>query len=208
MTLKEPIPAKVKGAEITPAKPMKTVYYPVRVHTCRIDPSEKIVNFLGKGEKCIEITDGYKGYRSLPVFCTCKLLVTKDEAKMLIETGQAVRIHVKKFRTIKEDENSIWMAQQRQVPRVDLISKADIERAYVDQAQNSVDYIEEVHTMFMENRAKMIVPFKPDPWEGRTLFTFAPDQRTIGSYQRGDFIEDKQFKEVFVPKEGEDDDQN
>jgi hypothetical protein len=80
------------------------------------------------------------------------------------------------------DIESIWMAQQVMVPRVDLISKADIERAYTSDnpevAAAAIEYIEECHKMFMENRAKLIAPFREDPTEGRLLFPFCKDERT------------------------------
>jgi hypothetical protein len=100
------------------------------------------------------------------------------------------------------DDLSIWMAQQVMVPRIDLISKADIERAYTSDdpevSAAAMEYIEECHKLFMENRAKLIVPFKeeylgdwplPTPDKngnivgGRLLFPFSKDERTSGGYQ-------------------------
>ena len=48
------------------------------------------------------------------------------------------------------------MAQQPQVPRVDLISEADVIRAYVDGKEQFIQYIEECHKMFMESRQELI----------------------------------------------------
>lgn len=83
---------------------------------------------------------------------------------------------------LKPDEKKIWMAQARQVPRVDLISRADIERAYLDHNEESQAYIEECHLLYLANRAELIVPFRDDPTEGRILFPFPKEQRTSGTY--------------------------
>lgn len=79
-------------------------------------------------------------------------------------------------------ETHIWRAQQTKVPRIDLISQADIERAYIDDNPIFVRYIEAIHRMYMENRKKLIVPFREDPTDGRLLFPFPPDERTHGGH--------------------------
>jgi len=106
-------------------------------------------------------------------------------------------------------ETHIWRAQQTKVPRIDLVSQADIERAYsnplVVWAVESIlhgrrdfpfetiednpatakiysRYIDEIHNLFMKNRAELIVPFRDDPTDGRLLFPFPPDDRTPGGH--------------------------
>lgn len=160
----------------------KTVVYSVKVHTCLIKDDEKVRKYLIPGELYLALEDGYKGYRAIPTKCDCKKHVTTQQAETLVSTGQAQVIWKTKRRLIEPDLNCIWMSQSRQVPRVDLISTADIERAFLDHNEDSIAYIEMVHELYMENRAALIVPFRPDPWEGRTLFTFAREERTKGSY--------------------------
>jgi len=84
----------------------------------------------------------------------------------------------------------VWMPIVRaQTPRVDLITSIDIERAFCCDCRrepgqklwkkfHSKDcsgrrhsrYIDEVHQIYLDNRAELIVPFSPDPFEGRVLF--------------------------------------
>lgn len=116
--------------------------------------------------------------------CSCQKTISKIQADWMISIGQAERVWKARKREVEIDYNAVWLPQQRQVPRIDLISMADIERAYVECKPDSIEYIEEVHKLFMENRAKLIVPFVPDPTEGRLIFPFSPEQRTSGSYQK------------------------
>jgi hypothetical protein len=138
--------------------------------------------FLIPGERYISVGDK-QHFWLLPKKCNCKKQVTRSEASKLVDEGQAEIIYKTRRRIIEADYSRIWMAQQVMVPRVDLISKADVERAYLDGQQASIEYIELVHELYMQNRAKLIVPFRPDPWEGRTLFTFGTDQRSFISYK-------------------------
>ena len=83
----------------------------------------------------------------------------------------------------------VWMPIVRaQTPRVDLITSIDIERAFCCDCQREPgqklwkrhgkncsgrkhsQYIDEIHQIYLDNRAALIVPFSPDPFEGRALF--------------------------------------
>jgi hypothetical protein len=144
------------------------------------------MKYLNAGEQYIAIEDGLKGYRAIPKKCNCNKFVTVKMADWLVETGQALLVWKKKNRLVYEDETCVWSAQARQVPRVDLISRADIERAYTGddpkKMKESIDYIEMVHQLYEENRMLLMAPFRPDPWEGRCLFTFSTEQRTAGGH--------------------------
>jgi hypothetical protein len=76
-----------------------------------------------------------------------------------------------------------WTDAKAKIARIDMITKADIERAYVDLKEESYTMIEETHRMLLKARVNLIVPFRPDPFEGRVLFPFGPDERTVGGHQ-------------------------
>lgn len=135
--------------------------------------------------------------------CSCRQLIGYAEAMDLLQNGNAKAIWelnkkhermelYQREKSIKDRdgnptgatviETHIWRAQQTKVPRIDLVSQADIERAYIDLNPTFIRYIEECHKLFMGNRAKLIVPFRDDPTEGRLLFPFPPDDRTPGGH--------------------------
>ena len=76
----------------------------------------------------------------------------------------------------------VSVVNRAQTPRVDVITKADVERAYVSGSVEDIKHIEEVHAMLVEGLIALTVEFRPDPQEGRLLFPFGPDQRTIGGH--------------------------
>lgn len=51
-----------------------------------------------------------------------------------------------------------WKRQQPRVPRVDLITAKDIERAYVDETKQSIAFIEDIHELLMKNRMDLFDP--------------------------------------------------
>ncbi|MGH7748276.1 MAG: hypothetical protein ACREQ5_26495 [Candidatus Dormibacteria bacterium] len=130
----------------------------------------------------------FKFFRTLPKKCSCKLFVDSEIAEIFVEQGKACRIYrpSKNKPLIEDDMDYIDVTQivmpitRSKTPRVDLIAAADIERAFIDGQQRYINLIESVHDMIMEERAKLIVPFRPDPFEGRALFPFALDERTQG----------------------------
>jgi len=119
----------------------------------------------------------------LPDRCRCRKWIKLFDADQQIQMGSAFRILRKKRGALTADEREIWMpiirlsSELPRVPRIDLITSTDIERAYVYDQQKFIDHIERVHKMYMEERAKLIVPWIPDPFEGRALFIF-PDERS------------------------------
>ena len=178
-------------------------------------PGERYVGELG-----IDIASQLFYYQ-LPKTCRCRRFTSVSEATEFVTRGQAVWLLKKKSGAVVPDEN-IWMPVNRErVPRVDLVTRSDIERAYTGSERRSRHhrfdavlqrfiriaapegvtkddwkkdaeeeikfekrirlqysrYIQDVHDLYMENRAKLIVPFRPDPFEGRCLF-FSNDQRT------------------------------
>ncbi len=163
---------------------MTTKDYCVTVHSCRLNIDILVRKNLLPNERYRAMDEYSQEFRLMPIKCACRKMVTLSEANDLIETGQAEQVFKVKRGTIETDHLAVWMSQERQVPRVDLISAADIDRAYVHDIQSSIDYIEEVHAMYMENRAKLIVPFREDPTEGRLLFPFPNEGRTSGGYKK------------------------
>ena len=63
-------------------------------------------------------------------------------------------------------------------PRVATIEFAHIQRAYVNGYEEDIQRIEEYGKLGQDLLRNLIVPFRPDPWEGRTLFSFSRDERT------------------------------
>jgi len=162
-----------------------------------------------------------RSYYILKAKCSCRQLVTFNHSEDLLAIGGAKaiwqlnpkknrlelyqvekplfdekvvngkRVHTKIGTML---ETHIWRRQQVKVPRIDLISAADIERAYLEDPKSSTArryqrYIEEVHELFMKNRAELFVPFieedeqiKRNPVQGRLMFPFPPDDRTPGSH--------------------------
>lgn len=208
----------------------------VLVHSCRVKPNGRPRDLLIPGEKYVgelgvKIGD-QEWYYPLLSSCRCKRYVSVADATEFEAQGWAVWIlqfKRKKGEIVLNDEVStkIWMPVVRErVPRVDMISRSDIERAYVGSEKVSAhhkynpitrkfmvvrtvpedktlkewlaeaqkeekferhirsqfqEYIEECHSVTLNARAELMVPFSPDPFEGRCLFPFAKDQRTLYS---------------------------
>ena len=210
---------------------------PILVHSCTIKkdgcPRDLVISGNAYvGELGVSL-DNQGWYYPLPSSCRCKRRVSAADATEWVGRGWAVWIlqfKRRKGEVVLNDEVStkIWMPVERsRVQRVDLISRSDVERAYIGSEKKSKhykynrdlkryvsirtipegmnvkqwhddekqevkfekrirsqysDYIEEVHELYMGFRAKLIVPFIPDPFEGRCLFSFNSDQRTVGGY--------------------------
>lgn len=157
---------------------------PVIVHTCQLQLIQLKYTQLQWRGVYVTDTNNKVTYRALPDRCSCRQTATLFEANELIDNGSAFKVFKKKA-LMEVDKYRVWMPQQARVARVDMISKADIERAYLSdtsQAKEHIEYIEDIHMMIMENRAKLIVPFKPDPTDGRLLFPFSKDERTPGGH--------------------------
>lgn len=67
----------------------------------------------------------------------------------------------------------------KQTPRVATIEYSHIIRAYVNQYKEDQDRIREYGKMSVEFINNLIVPFIPDPNDGRCLFPFGPDERSF-----------------------------
>jgi hypothetical protein len=159
----------------------------VKVHTCRSDEICNI-DYLKTTRWYYSDDPKFKSFKALPEKCECKKTVTLSRATILVLQGTALKIYKPKYkRPLNENRvdrfKIVMLVNRVQTPRVDLITKADIERAYVDGNNNYIKHIEELHNMIMEERAKLIVPFQEDPTEGRLLFPFGPDQRTVGGHK-------------------------
>ncbi|MDA4129167.1 MAG: hypothetical protein OK457_00195 [Thaumarchaeota archaeon] len=196
----------------------------VLVHSCRLQPRSLtrdlvVSGDLYVGELGINLAQ-QEGYRALPKSCRCKRYVTVAQATEFEAQGWAawiVQFKRKKGEVVLNTDVSmkLYMPVLRErVPRVDLISRADIERAYIGSEKISAHYkynpttqrytvvrifpegssakewmaeadvevrferrirkqfkryIEECHNITMSFRQQLIVPFKPDPFEGRPL---------------------------------------
>jgi hypothetical protein len=184
---------------------MKTITKPVTVHSCLLDFNIKVKSWgIEPGERYVATADGY--FKQLPKKCNCKKMIMLGFALDLIKTGRAEPIYKQKSGRMEPDMLMIWMAQQRQVPRIDLITRPDIERAYLsddpDVAEAARFKIEQIHLMHMEDRLKLFAPFPyvlnpkqgpeelnvtahekdgGDPFEGKVLIDTV-DERTEGGH--------------------------
>ena len=145
---------------------MKTLIFSVKVHSClllhrlvfedQLNPDNEYVSMGNDG-------DPDPWYRALPHKCNCKKLVTYDVADdACLQAGSAECLWKVRKKSIERVNTSIWMMQQVKVPRIDLSTEADLERAFIDGRQDYIDYIDEIHKMYMENRQKLIVPFREE----------------------------------------------
>lgn len=206
---------------------MRTRVLSVLIHSCNLQPVRILEDSLKEGVRYVRDSEDPAAtdlfpvplgngleYFALPDKCSCRKMAIYTEAKDIKDVGGAkiVWSFNRREQRMEIDHKSIWKAQQVKVPRVDLISTADIERAYLSKAQlknlllrfvpkpseeeiekayNSDNpharkqyqrYIDEIHELYMKNRQKLIVPFVEDPSEGRLLFPFPPDERTKGGH--------------------------
>jgi hypothetical protein len=167
-------------------------------HCCRLirsSPLRKNQLLAGKKYRYVLIDGDEKNplYQLLPK-CRCRKFVTRAEANELV-TGSSMNktamiVWRVKRRVVEPDLDAIWLTQQPRVPRVDLITKAHMERAYVDGQFIDITYIEEVHKMHMAEREKWMIPYIEDPCmdpdstdfdravSSRIINPFAVDQRT------------------------------
>ena len=148
------------------------------LHTCKL--SVQTTTVLVNGQLYVE--DG-EGYRSLSL-CRCKKRLTGLETKTLIRNGGAFAIYKVVDGELVVCSQEVWAQQAVKTPRCGLNSnKADIERAYIDGNQQSQLDIEIAHEMTQASLRKLIVPFKPDHWDGRVRFTNFVEERTKGSFK-------------------------
>lgn len=144
--------------------------------------------------------------RPLPPKCKCRKRMSRSEANKYVDSGRALLVYRFKDSHLVNTLDSryyrgrplIWMPVERgKTPRVDLITSADIERAAICSckrmpgmrlvhaekcvAKKYIEYIEEVHQIYLDNRAALIVPFIPDEYEGFAgrvlLISFGEGQR-------------------------------
>jgi len=190
------------------------IFYSVKVHSCAMlsDRGSFIDSDMRPTERYVCVKNPKRDepvqkpyleewvkvpeYYMMRAKCVCKRWATLHEAIELTESGQAKWAYKIKKQTVYRCEpgypradaiGHVWTpVDVGRVPRIDLITRSDIERAYTSDTgavqDESISYIEEVHLLQMEERAKLIVPFKPDPFSGRCLFPFGADQRTPGGH--------------------------
>ena len=153
------------------------------LHTCRVSPGP--TSAMQIGLSYVEDGDSYRAMQT----CRCRKGLTGLEAKKLIENGGASCIY-----RVGDDGmpllvyGEIWAAQAVRTPRVGLSSsRAHIEKAYgIGQGGNKqvARNIELEHEIAVECLRRLIVPFRPDPWEGRVIFTAFAEGRTEGTFTK------------------------
>lgn len=196
----------------------------ILVHSCtlkkdKLCPRHVVVSgtpYVGELGRNLEHQEWYC---PLPKKCRCRRFITVAEATEFVLSGQAVWIlqfkHRKGEVVLNDDAiNKIWMRVEREkVPRVDLITRADIERSIIGSERKSKHYqfnqktrrfeniqkmpgftvkewtedalkeakfekrirdqyskyIEECHLVTLNARIALKAPFRPDPFEGRSI---------------------------------------
>ncbi len=152
----------------------------ILLHTCRrsITPSSTF-------DDRVFYTEESGAYFPLSSKCRCNKWLTRKEADAFFEEGAAGSVYKIKNGQPVLIEKEVWSAQAVRVPRCGMVAttKAGIERAYVDGNAQVRMEIELSHQMDIEARRKLIVPFRPDPWDGRPRFTAFTDERTKGGHE-------------------------
>ena len=151
------------------------------LHTCRVSPKPTPV--MQTGLLYVEDGDSYRAMQT----CRCRKGLTGLEAKTLIKNGGASDIY-----KCGDDgkplliHGEIWAAQAVRTPRVGLSSsRVHVEKAYgIGQSGNNqvARNIELEYEIAVEGLRKLIVPFRPDPWEGRVIFTGFSEGRAEGTF--------------------------
>ena len=161
----------------------------VRVHSCRKATELRGIDYLTPRRLYYSDDPQFRSFKALPEKCTCKKWVSYEKADILVARGTALVVYKPRANKPLDVNHDIDISQvimvvnRSQTPRVDLITRSDIERAFLDGRQDYIDYIEEIHDMIIGERLKLIAPFQEDPCGGRLLFPFGADQRTIGGHQ-------------------------
>ena len=168
----------------------------VLVHTCHErDTDPRRLPQFNLDRKYYTDDPKFSSFLPLPFKCKCKKMVASRVADMMLKKGQALRVYKPPLVEAKSLDDGLRYNYERvdtkqivsvvnraQTPRVDVITKADMERAYISGSVEDIKHIEEVHLMLMQGLEDLMVPFRDDPTEGRLLFPFGPDQRTIGGH--------------------------
>ena len=161
----------------------------VRVHSCRKHTELRGIDYLTPGRFYYSDDPKFAYFKAIPETCNCRKYVSLEKADILVARGTAIVVYKPRANKALDAKNDVDITQvimvvnRSQTPRVDLITRSDIERAYCDGRQDYIDYIEEIHGMIMNERAKWMAPFQEDPCDGRLLFPFGPDQRTVGGHE-------------------------
>lgn len=170
----------------------------VLVHTChesaKVADPRNLPQFV-LSRKYFTDDPRFRSFLPLPVKCSCKKMVTKEKAEDFVKKGQALLVYKPPLlaaetmkdghrlnRSSVDSTQIVKVVNRAQTPRVDLTTKAGIERAYISHNEDDIELIEQIHDMLVEGLRALIVPFVPDPLEGRLLFPFGPDQRTVGGH--------------------------
>ena len=188
----------------------------VLVHTCHernTDP-RRLPQF-NLDRKYYTDDPKFSSFLPLPFKCKCKKMVATRVAEIMVLKGQALRVYKPPLVEAKSLEDGlrynyenldttqiVSVVNRAQTPRVDVITKADVERAYVSGSAEDIKHIEEVHAMLVEGLIALTVEFRPDPddlldengkvyevrdgepqpFAGRLLSPFGSDDRTSGGH--------------------------
>lgn len=110
------------------------------VHTCR--PSRLLykADDMLVNERYFPTSDEFKDFRILPTKCNCRKKITLADARDRVSTGKAWYLWKKKngrpllLNGVDEEskcEAVLTLVERSQTPRVDMITAADIQRAFI-----------------------------------------------------------------------------
>lgn len=160
----------------------------------RLDPEKK--------ESWEEITektviDGID-YFPLPKSCRCRRYVTYYQADEFIDTASAMRIVRSKNGRIIKDEDRIWLPIVRgKVPRIDLTTRADIERAYCGSERKSKSYIYNVRTHKFEFNIEVVLNDWVEGTTEETWVNYLMSQEKMEAEAVGAAIVEREAEDVF-----------
>jgi hypothetical protein len=176
----------------------------VRVHSCQQSNDDGNTAIRGAGRTFVRdikhlnpkrfyyTTDQkFESFKPLPLKCVCRKFVTDLEAVDFLAQGKALPIFKPSGSSPVslndiDDTQIIMLSDRPRTPRVDLVPRADMERAYnklgdpffrssaetLEEARKELDLkcadpsyrlIEEIQLMILEEREKLMVPFQDDP---------------------------------------------
>jgi hypothetical protein len=135
---------------------------------------------------CFNPTSDYQTWKTQrrPENCRCKFRVSRDEANYWM--GEGVIQHMIVGWTLLGEKPSPTYSENvfcftnraSKTPRVMTVEKANIERAYIDGQESEIERIEVWGELAQEVWTALIVPYRPDPFYGRTLLFSSTENRT------------------------------
>jgi DNA-directed RNA polymerase specialized sigma24 family protein/rubredoxin len=157
------------------------VGFPTVIHTC--NPSVTSTNDFQRLGQYIE--DSSKSFQALPESCKCRKSITRVQARKMVETGAAEWVYkVDAAGKPVINYERIWSRRAVRVRRVMAgAGQTQMERMVDGNRQDLAnrEIGRQMDEAFIQG---LIVPFRPDPWEGIVRFTNFQDKETPNCYRK------------------------